>query len=98
VQHIDFPSSGLADEVLLGRVDRVLGGEQEQHPFTRPERGEVEEPTKSEEKPTVIVPSVPQAKSFTNSIGMEFILIPAGEFLMGSENGLSDISRGRFCI
>jgi len=29
-------------------------------------------------------------KTFTNSIGMEFVLIPAGSFQMGSENGGSD--------
>jgi len=32
----------------------------------------------------------PQGKTFTNSIGMEFVLIPAGSFQMGSENGDSD--------
>jgi formylglycine-generating enzyme required for sulfatase activity len=29
-------------------------------------------------------------KTFTNSIGMEFVLIPAGTFMMGSEDGDSD--------
>lgn len=30
----------------------------------------------------------------TNSIGMEFVLIPAGEFMMGSRNGLSNEEPG----
>jgi len=50
--------------------------------------------TNSEESPAIIVPSpfpIPLPLSeITNSIGMEFILIPAGEFFMGSENGGDD--------
>ncbi len=26
-----------------------------------------------------------QSKTFTNSVGMEFVLIPAGEFMMGTK-------------
>ena len=38
---------------------------------------------------SIIVPPPPPvlAPTFRNSIGMEFVLIPAGEFRMGSENG-----------
>lgn len=32
----------------------------------------------------------PAGKTLRNSIGMEFVLIPAGEFLMGSNGGVSD--------
>src|SRR5512134_1100720 len=32
----------------------------------------------------------PPASTFTNSLGMEFVRIPAGTFLMGSENGEAD--------
>jgi formylglycine-generating enzyme required for sulfatase activity len=33
-----------------------------------------------------------QDKTFTNSIGMEFVLIPAGTFMMGSDNSFSKIT------
>lgn len=33
---------------------------------------------------TKVVPPTSQPKTFVNSIGMEFVLVPAGEFLMGS--------------
>jgi formylglycine-generating enzyme required for sulfatase activity len=39
--------------------------------------------------PTASAQSAPD-KTFTNSIGMEFVLIPAGTFMMGSEDGDSD--------
>jgi formylglycine-generating enzyme required for sulfatase activity len=32
-----------------------------------------------------VVPPTPQPKTFVNSIGMEFVLVPAGEFLMGGD-------------
>jgi formylglycine-generating enzyme required for sulfatase activity len=35
-------------------------------------------------EPTV-VPPAPQPKTFVNSIGMEFVLVPAGDFLMGDD-------------
>lgn len=42
--------------------------------------------------PATVVPAIqaPLAPTFTNSLGMEFILIPAGEFRMGAENGAAD--------
>jgi formylglycine-generating enzyme required for sulfatase activity len=37
-----------------------------------------------------IIVSIPSGKTFTNSIGMEFIEIPAGEFVMGCSKGDSE--------
>lgn len=33
-------------------------------------------------------------KTHTNSIGMEFVLIPAGEFVMGSYQGMDEDTSG----
>ncbi|MCE8423946.1 MAG: formylglycine-generating enzyme family protein [Candidatus Methanoperedens sp.] len=41
--------------------------------------------------PAPIITSTPDKKTFTNSIGMEFVLIPAGEFDMGSAS--NDVDR-----
>ena len=47
----------------------------------------IEEPT----EPTAGTPTGRDiAPTFTNSLGMEFVLIPAGEFMMGSNDGESD--------
>jgi formylglycine-generating enzyme required for sulfatase activity len=35
-------------------------------------------------EPKIVLPA-PQQKTFVNSIGMEFVLVPAGEFLMGGD-------------
>ena len=35
-------------------------------------------------------PAINQERGFTNSLGIEFVYVPAGEFQMGSENGSSD--------
>lgn len=40
-----------------------------------------------EEKPVVPTKDSPTAQTVKNSIGMEFVLIPAGEFLMGCSDG-----------
>ena len=38
-------------------------------------------------------PKTKTTKRFTNSIGMEFVLIPAGDFMMGSPEGPGDVAR-----
>jgi formylglycine-generating enzyme required for sulfatase activity len=40
--------------------------------------------------PESAAPQAPPAKTVVNSIGMEFVLIPAGTFMMGSEKGEAD--------
>ena len=43
-----------------------------------------QKPTQSENLPTI------PGKEYTNSIGMEFVSIPSGNFQMGCSNGDSD--------
>ena len=40
--------------------------------------------------PLIAASQAPPDKTWVNSIGMEFVLIPAGSFMMGSEEGESD--------
>lgn len=46
--------------------------------------------TKTSTKPAKPTKTVPKGKRFTNSIGMEFVRIPAGSFMMGSDKGEDD--------
>ena len=65
-----------------------------QAPDVRPEPQEVSKPAVKPSEPEVIIipaEASPTKQTFTNSIGMSFVLIPAGNFTMGSPTG----ERGR---
>ena len=53
-----------------------------------PKTADPPQPQSVPKPPVTSSPILPP--TFRNSIGMEFVLIPAGEFLMGSENGDDD--------
>jgi formylglycine-generating enzyme required for sulfatase activity len=69
IQHIDFTSSGPDDHILLGQVLRALGV-----PIPGTETSEVSETSE-------VLPRLLARQPFEP----EIILIPAGEFLMGSD-------------
>ncbi|MGE0684181.1 MAG: SUMF1/EgtB/PvdO family nonheme iron enzyme [Candidatus Binatia bacterium] len=86
---VEFINCSPDDEALLARLVRDLGGSQEERTPTPAQPGHsvsgVEGQTERTEKLTIIT-SPPPLSEITNSLGMQFVLIPAGKFLMGSEN------------
>ncbi|MBI3800780.1 MAG: SUMF1/EgtB/PvdO family nonheme iron enzyme [Deltaproteobacteria bacterium] len=85
IQYIDFSSGDVDNEDTLTQLIDVLGGGQrtvhEQHVPVEPIQPEAEQ--KPPETPRVTIPP----STLRNSIGMELVLIPAGEFRMGAEYG-----------
>ena len=91
---MDWDGTSLNHEfdLLIQSVGRILG-----RPATMdshgPEQNEIEEKGKKEQEEHVHlkVEEGAEEKTYTNSIGMKFALIPAGEFMMGSEE--SDLEK-----
>jgi formylglycine-generating enzyme required for sulfatase activity len=97
LQRIDLIAKGLEDTINLNHLVVTLGEKRSVAPAppTVPEVSlspQQEEPRQSEvlQPPQESAPSATLAPSFRNRIGMEFVLIPAGEFQMGSNDGADD--------
>jgi formylglycine-generating enzyme required for sulfatase activity len=98
LQRIDLIANGLEDTINLNRLVVTLGGEPCAIPAP-PIVPEVSSPPQQEAsfrsslQPEIIqppqdpAPSTVFAPTFRNSLDMDFVLIPAGEFQMGSKDG-----------
>jgi formylglycine-generating enzyme required for sulfatase activity len=95
IQHIDVSSSGLDDETHITQLIEVLGDGQLATPSLLVTSVDVAAPQAQEEPHQSDIlqplqdpaPSAILTPTFRNSIGMDFVLIPAGKLYMGSENG-----------
>ncbi len=83
----------LADEVTLkngGVISNVKSTVGKNGIQVQYEDGKSETLNKEDVRSTKNRPVTPTAQTIKNSIGMEFVLIPAGEFLMGCSDGDSE--------
>lgn len=93
IQYIDFSASEADDEAKVQQLIEVLSDSPPPPPLEkggqRAARGDLPVARVFAPPPPtpIVVPPPILAPTFRNSIGMEFVLIPAGEFRMGSENG-----------
>ena len=76
LQRIDLVAKGMDDTINLERLVVTLGGNRSVPVLPSPSLS-----------PIIVPPPPPVlAPSFRNSIGMEFVLVPAGEFRMGGSD------------
>jgi formylglycine-generating enzyme required for sulfatase activity len=92
LQRFDFTNSRIEDEAILTVLVRVLGGQLQSADsslaFQPP--GETDLAGESKTRPETNPKITSSPSTFSNSIGMEFILILSGEFRMGAEDGATD--------
>lgn len=97
IQHVDLSSDGLTNTEVLNRLVSALGGELRALPTPRvvPEDALPSQQDTSFQQEIIRPPQrdlqqLTLPPTFRNRIGMDFVLIPAGEFHMGSEDGADD--------